>query len=1408
MSDDDATRAESPPRGVDSYYRPGNFEDPSPIVYPAAANGAVSNFKIQSNLIAILPVFRGHEEPYAHLREFFSIADTYQVNNTTKDGVRLRLFPFSLKDQAKAWFTSLEPGSIHSWSEMQSAFLDEFDFISKTVAIRNKIKSFRQISGEQLHEAFSRLKELLRTFPHHDVPKWELVKVFYDGLDYHNQQFVMATSGGLFFSRPMEEEWEFFEKLSKGSKTQASVDRNNNHTSSANFVSNQHDTNSEISELSKKVDLLLRNLGKGVLNVSQVHTREAGKLPSYPDLNPKHKPGGPEHVNIVTYLRNGKTYNNDIKIPSVHDFSHDDEIIAEGKKADNVKSDSELVNDFLKDVPKPPTHNPKATESPKAGEGGVSSTTTPYLAALEKLASARLAKKGPHSEDMWETFKQVKINIPLIDAIKQIPAYAKFLKDLCTQKRKLKATLPKNIDLTEHVSAVLSNSLPPKFKDPGAPLISVVVGNITIKMALLDLGASINILPASLVDKYDLGTLCKTDTIIFLADRSTKIPRGILEDVIVKVDDFYYPVDFFVMDTESPYKDVQPNIILGRPFLATIDARINFRTGAMDIAFGNMKLRLNEFQMIEEEFLLSLEETPLQSQQVQQPTLNEVQEYVDCLLVHQDVLLRARGSNKVLKRKMSILRINFRKGVPNIVEPEIRTIEEVVSMADRTMEELLQASTEGYEEAIVISEILAKIFEIETNLLQLVQTNKFHGFERDNPHTHISNFKRITSTLKYRVVPNDAIKLMLFSYSLEGAARIWYEKEPPNSILTWDDLEMLRACPHHGFSELTQIDTFYNGLNEQDQDSLNAAAGGNLLSKTTREALKIIENKSKVRYSRGKSNVSRVNTNSRESSSKTDDRIDKIAYQISNLVEIVNKQVITPATVKAVEKSCVICGGAHAYYDCITTDINQSSVCAATGTYNQVSPPNRASNQMPPPGFAPVQNNQISGLAYEGPSIPTNSSPEKVVEQETKETMDKEQTNCQGSTAHIQPPVVPTHIPEPDVPKTQPKPNIPYPSTLNDQKLREKATNQMEKFFQIFHDLHFDISFADALLLMPKFASTIKSLLTNKDTLFKLAKVPLNENYSTMLLKKLLEKLGNPDKFLIPCDFLGMDVSDESVTFNLNQTMRYSSTYDDNSVNRIDVIDITCEEYAQDVLDFKYNFKSSNPTLVSNPLFSEETKRIEDSCYDLEGDILYLEKLLNDDPSQLHPMDFKQAEETKAKSSIEEPSELELKELPSHLEYAFLEETEKLPVIIAKDLKDDKEEALLKIPKTKIKQLSHALMELSLTVACPSACVMLPVLLLQEFDITIRVKKGSENLAADHLSRLENTHKDVCENKDINEKFPLETLGSIPSGSTPWFADIANFHAGNFIKKGLTSQQKKKFFKDVKHYFWDDPYLF
>ncbi|GJV92788.1 reverse transcriptase domain-containing protein [Tanacetum coccineum] len=608
--------------------------------------------------------------------------------------------------------------------------------------------------------------------------------------------------------------------------------------------------------------------------------------------------------------------------------------------------------------------------------------------------------------------------------------------------------------------------------------------------------------------------------------------------------------------------------------------------------------------------------------------------------------MRTRNSYFPNNSNVTISRRRNKGRAPNLVEPELRTI--VAPMAERTMEELLRAPTEGYEEAIVLPEINTDHFEIKTNLLQLVQANPFYGRENENPHAHINSFKRITSTLRFRNVPNDVIKLMMFPYSLEGAAK---------TCKAWERFkELFRACTHHGFTELTQADTFYNGLNENEQYSLNAATSGNLLSKTTREALNIIENKSKVRYSRNRSNASRMNA----TSSKTDERIDKLVDQLSTLVEIVSKKVVTPAPVKAVEESCVTCGGAHSWYNCPDTDNNQANVCATTGTYNQVNPPNRVSNQMAPPGFAPVQNNgqnrfnqnqvqgnnfrgnnfhgnqgfqaqnnhasnfqnqgfqnqpfqvpnnqvqqeisnnfssykrnndqmlrnmqnQInslkgdlkneiqntiksqqavmmnqqttfqnnlqnmicglfqnqastsgtlpsntipnpkgemkaittrSGVAYEGPSIPTNPSPKKVVERETEETTDKEQTNFQGSTAQIPPPVIPISIPEPDVPKN---------FNLKPLPLR-KPYSEGERIFQIFQDLRFDISFADALLLMPRFAPTIKSLLMNKEKLLELAKIPLNENCSAMLLKKLPEKLGDPGKFLIPCNFLGMDV--------------------------------------------------------------------------------------------------------------------------------------------------------------------------------------------------------------------------------------------------------------------------------------------
>ncbi|GJX18968.1 hypothetical protein Tco_0221645, partial [Tanacetum coccineum] len=249
----------------------------------------------------------------------------------------------------------------------------------------------------------------------------------------------------------------------------------------------------------------------------------------------------------------------------------------------------------------------------------------------------------------------------------------------------------------------------------------------------------------------------------------------------------------------------------------------------------------------------------------------------------------------------------------------------------RTMAQLLEAPTVGYEDAIVVHEITADNFELKHGLLTLVQNKQFFGHDKEDPHAHIRYFNKITSTMKFPNVPSTSVKLMLFPFSLEGAARIWLEKEPPQSILTWDDLawdrfnDLLRECPHHGFSELHQLDTFYNSLNSNDQDSLNSAAD---------VSSDVVELKDMVRA----------------------------------LILDKKNQTPAPAPVKAVEQSCVTCGGGHSYQNCPATDGNvyrdniQEYVSqAAAVNYDQGNAsyrPQMVANQIQPPGFPPMQNHQ------------------------------------------------------------------------------------------------------------------------------------------------------------------------------------------------------------------------------------------------------------------------------------------------------------------------------------------------------------------------------------------------------------------------------------------------------------------
>ncbi|GJT09784.1 reverse transcriptase domain-containing protein [Tanacetum coccineum] len=448
---------------------------------------------------------------------------------------------------------------------------------------------------------------------------------------------------------------------------------------------------------------------------------------------------------------------------------------------------------------------------------------------------------------------------------------------------------------------------------------------------------------------------------------------------------------------------------------------------------------------------------------------------------------------------------------PNLVEPPKDT------MADnRTMAELLQAPTEGYEDAIVVPEIEAANFEIKHGLLTLVQNKQFFGHDKEDPHAHIRYFNKITSTLRYPNVPTTSIKLMLFPFSLEGAARIWLEKEPPRSIQTWDDLvakfinqffppskttnlrneitnfkqrfdesfseawdrfkDLLRACPHHGFSELHQLDTFYNALNVNDQDSLNSAAGGNFLDKRPADCSSIIESKSKVRNSRSKAIVAKVSTSASTSGVSPD------VAELKDMVRalLLDKQtspVPAPAPVKAVEQSCVTCGGAHSYRNCPATDSNnyrdniQEYVSqAAVANFNQGNsgyrPPPMA-NQIRLPVRVSLPSNTIvnpkgdvkaittrSGVSY---NEPQTSSPPKEKENEPEVTKD----TVQPSTENIQPPVVQINdqIGEPVV-ASKTKPTLPYllgiiHSSIIDLMRQRKAFEHKDNVMELTNNTRF-----------------------------------------------------------------------------------------------------------------------------------------------------------------------------------------------------------------------------------------------------------------------------------------------------------------------------------------------------------------
>nr|GEX18079.1 reverse transcriptase domain-containing protein [Tanacetum cinerariifolium] len=380
--------------------------------------------------------------------------------------------------------------------------------------------------------------------------------------------------------------------------------------------------------------------------------------------------------------------------------------------------------------------------------------------------------------------------------------------------------------------------------------------------------------------------------------------------------------------------------------------------------------------------------------------------------------MRTRRSYFSITTNVTIPR-RQRKQISSIVEPEFRTMAENQVFDNRIMAQMLQAPIEGYEDAIIIPPINANNFELKETLINLVQSNQFT--RRQDPHNHLRFFNKFTSTFRHPEVPNTTIKLLLFLFSLEGEARTWHDKEPPRSILTWEDLvskfinqffppskttylrneiinflqepnetyneewerfkDLLRQCPHYGFSDFHQLDTFYNALNPNDQHALDSATGGNFLDKIPQDGLTIIKNKLDIQMNRFEKSLNDM------------------------------KAFVTPtAPIKAVEEVCVTCGANHSYNHCPLTrggnefwifhDNIQQFQTPAVGNFVQGNPSSSSSvpsNTIPNPRDEAKAITTRSGNSYDGPPIPP-----PVMEKEPEVTKDTELP----STENIQPPSV------------------------------------------------------------------------------------------------------------------------------------------------------------------------------------------------------------------------------------------------------------------------------------------------------------------------------------------------------------------------------------------------------------------
>ncbi|CAN6544237.1 unnamed protein product [Malus baccata var. baccata] len=622
---------------------------PSCITYPAVEEG--STFEIKQNMLNILPTFHGlsSDDPNMHIAEFLIGCKNILVRGFSAESIKLRLFPYTLKDQARRWLLTLPSGSISTWAQLSEKFLNKYYPASKTLDMRTQILSFAQKPNEEVHEAWERFKELIRKCPHSGINTTDQMHIFFRGLNMTTKTLVNASCGGSYKDKNTQEACLLFEKMaadtqqwaveqpqsrsifemSNGSPyvtaqiekmekrldakfdmllrripgSQVAVQQplqaacNICNMITHDFMScphkdacpdftaeqvQQHDapkaawevaieklantTTQEIQNLQAAMTNMEKQMGQIALQISE---RAPGTFPSQTEPNPR---GGAD-CKAVRVLRSGKSFDN-----------RDENCVQNSRVASQPKADSGIVEKSgnLKDSEQP------VNSSENGADIVVDRVYEPPMPYPERL---KPKVKDQQLTDFMKTLSKVQINLPLIDAIKNIPSYAKFFKNVCTKKKKLVDF--EKVILTEQCSAVLLHKLPPKKQDPGSFIISCTIGNSNFKRALIDLGASINLMPFSVFQRLGQGEIKPTSVILQLTDRSVAYPRGIIENQIIKVDNLYLPANFVILDMDE---DMQTPIILGRPFMATTRTLIDVKVGTLTLRVQDQSVVFSLFE--------------------------------------------------------------------------------------------------------------------------------------------------------------------------------------------------------------------------------------------------------------------------------------------------------------------------------------------------------------------------------------------------------------------------------------------------------------------------------------------------------------------------------------------------------------------------------------------------------------------------------------------------------------------------------------------------------------------------------------------------------------------------------------------------------------------------------------------